>query len=390
MPNIDSEHILDLLALSMVSGLGPVRVGRLLDRFTTASGVFEASPAEIERVEGIGPKTARAIGRERKKALGRAREEMRQAEEIGATVLCRDDPRFPGLLRPLPGCPHVLFVRGGFDDRDRFAVGIVGSRRCTGYGLEQATRFAGAFASAGITVVSGGARGIDSAAHRGALNVGGRTIVVLGCGLGHCYPPENLAMFDHIVESGGAVVSELPCDTPPAPENFPARNRLISGLSLGVLVVEAGLKSGALITAGVAAEEHGRDVFALPGRVDSAASEGVHGLIKSGGALLVTEPADIIGALEAPAWHLFQGTHESRYTLGGGVSPGTAGGGLEDRPVPGGEAGRAVLVACTEPSTPDQIGLATGLDASAVRQAVTLLEIGGFLKRSGSKLVRSR
>ena len=242
-------------------------------------------------------------------------------------------------------------------------------------------------------MASGGARGIDSAAHRGAVSAGGRTAVVLGCGLAHVYPPENRALFDQIVEANGCVLSELPIDAPPDKLNFPARNRIISGMSLGVLVIEAAMRSGALITARVAAEEHGREVFALPGRVDSDAIAGSLGLLKSGGAHLVTEPADVLSLLESPARHLAGGTHASRYGMS--LTP-TASSPSEPATPPRprrpqhaeGTPERRVLDALTEPKTADAIAEATGLDTSETRRLVTMLELSGEVRRAGSKIAR--
>lgn len=380
MPNIATDT-LELVALAQTPGLGPIRARRLLAQFGSARRILEASQRELEAVEGIGPAVSSGVVKHRSRALDQAANEIERAGQAEARVVAWGEAEYPPLLSPLPDAPLVLYVRGEITEADRFALGVVGSRRCSNYGLEQSTRFATQLAQRGITIVSGGARGIDTAAHRGAVQAGGRTIVVLGCGLGHCYPPENLALFDAIVEGGhGAIVSELPCDSPPEARNFPARNRLISGMSLGVLVIEAGRKSGALITARQAVEEQGREVYALPGRVDSEFCEGSLELLKSGGAHLVTEPSDIIDGLEAPAWHAHGGTHEARYTPERAV-PGT---------IPGGEAGRSVFEACVEPRTPDQIGQATGLEMPVISQTITLLEIAGLVRRSGSRIERAR
>lgn len=394
MPNIATTP-LHHLALMLTPGLGAVRSRRLIAHLGSAEAVFGASRADIESVEGIGPGVARSVMQHRDKALSQAERELKAARDLGARVVARDEAGFPELLRPLPDCPLVLFIRGELDPADRFALGVVGSRRCSQYGLEQAKGFSAHLARRGITVVSGGARGIDTAAHRGALEAGGRTIVVLGCGLAHCYPPENLGLFDAIVDGGGAIVSELPCQSPPEGRNFPARNRIISGLSLGVLVVEAGRKSGALITARQATEDQGREVFAIPGRIDSEACAGSLDLLKSGGAHLVTEPSDIVGLLESPALHLSRGTHTDRFVPGwseGGDDSmeGSTAQGSVALAVPGGEAGERVYAACAEGCTMDQIGERTGLAMAEIGQVVTLLEISGLVKRGGGVITRIR
>jgi DNA processing protein len=289
------------------------------------------------------------------------------------------------LLAALPDAPAVLFARGVLDggEQDRYPVGIVGSRQCTAYGLEQSRLFSSGLARAGLTVVSGGARGVDSAAHRGALVAGGRTIAVLGCGLGHAYPPENADLFDSIAQSG-AVVSELPIETPPQAEQFPARNRIISGLSLGVVVIEAGERSGALITARVAAEDHGREVMAVPGRVDSVASKGTHALLKAGGASLVTEAADVIQLLEGAARHVHQGTHEFLFAAQETAAPKVSQTPSERSSVGLTSAQARIVVELGAGwRTFDELIDATGIAAGDLRRELTLLELSRRVVRDG-------
>ncbi len=396
MPNTDSPPsaaTLDMLALARLKGVGPVRAGRLLAAFGSPDAVFGASVSRLCGVEGIGDRTARGIAGDVERARSAARRELESADALGARIVTQLDNDYPPLLRELPDRPVVLSVLGTLEPegRDRFAIGMVGSRKCSVYGQEQANRFGAALASAGLTVASGGARGIDSAAHRGAVSAGGRTAVVLGCGLAHVYPPENRALFDQIVECNGCVISELPIEAAPEPSNFPMRNRIISGMSLGVLVIEAALKSGALITARVAAEEHGREVFALPGRIDSEAIAGSLMLLKSGGAHLVTEPGDILSLLESPARHLHAGTHAARYS-----SPPL--GRTESTPAPApepvasrydeGSPERLLLDALDEPRTPDALAGRVGLDISQIRRVLTMLELSGEVVRVGSKIAR--
>jgi len=406
---LDRDEIRDLVHLSLVPGLGSMLASRLLERFGSPSAVLSLSPAQFQEVRGIGEVLADRIARGVRKAGRKVRAELEQARRLGAMIIARSDPAYPPLLREIPDPPMILYVRGRIDalGDDRFPVAIVGSRSCTAYGIEQAERFAGVLARSGLTIVSGGARGIDSAAHRGALRAGGRTIVVLGCGLGECYPPENADLYDRIAGDGeecsGAVVSELPIATPPSSENFPARNRIISGLSLGVIVIEAGKRSGALITARHAVEEQGREAMALPGRVDSPTSAGSLNLIKSGGAALITEPGDVLALLESPAWHLHGGTHEARFAanlwsaspdgdgqVGNGGTPDAAIGREPSRSMPLTDAQSAILAALSEPRTLDQLAAATGLPVSELRAEATMLELQRRVVREGSRLVRAR
>jgi DNA processing protein len=213
---------------------------------------------------------------------------------VEAKVVLVTDDDFPQLLSPLPACPSALWFRGNLDAISLASVGIVGARRCTNYGIEQATNFAKEIVRADISVISGGARGIDAAAHRAALKEGGSTVAVLGSGLSVVYPPEHGSLFDSIVSSGGVVMSEFPCNRPPQPAYFPRRNRIVSGLSSVVLVVEAARRSGALITARIAVEEHGRQCFAVPGRIGDNASAGCLQSIRDGWVGIAVHPEDII------------------------------------------------------------------------------------------------
>ena len=270
----------------MTEGIGPILTRRLVDAAGSAEGACDAGVDLLNNVEGIGLSKSRSIAEALRQAGRQVDRELGRAAGLGISLLCPDDEAYPPLLRSIPDPPAVLYVRGALQPRDLNAVAIVGSRRCTLYGREQAERFGSLLAGAGFTVVSGGARGVDSAAHRGALaHPQGRTIAVLGSGLDVCYPPENEPLFRQIAERG-AVIGEFALGTPPNRENFPRRNRIVSGVSRGVLVVEADEKSGALITARQACDDHGRPVFALPGRADNPLSAGPHQLIRDGAALV--------------------------------------------------------------------------------------------------------
>lgn len=393
----------DLLALTTIPGLGPTLIARATEALGSPAAVLAAGPERLRLVKGLGPKLVASILANRASAHARADDEIARAAQLGARILGRDDPDYPPLLRQTPGHPPILYLRGTLrpDGDDRYPLAIVGSRACTSYGLEQAERFAGQLAAAGLTIVSGGARGIDTASHRAALRAKGRTIAVLGCGLAHVYPDENRSLFDQIVAEGGALVSELPLDTPPTAENFPARNRIISGLALGTLVIEAARGSGALITAKLAAEEHGREVFALPGRVDSPASEGSLQLLRAGGASIVTSPADILDELHAPARHLFEGHHAERYAVAASIdhdddtdpSAGTA----EQQPTSAGQSPklanltpsqRQIYDELERPATIDELTRRLGRDAGQVRADLTILELRRCVLRRGSALER--
>ncbi|HEY8750476.1 MAG TPA: DNA-processing protein DprA [Tepidisphaeraceae bacterium] len=286
----------DWLQLSLTDGIGPILIRRIVD---AAGGAAAACAADIDllnNVEGIGLAKSRIIAKALREARALVDREIDRAAAQKVEILCPEDPRYPILLNNIPDPPTVLFMRGTLEPRDLNAIGIVGSRKCSIYGREQADRFGALLAGAGFTVASGGARGIDSAAHRGAMtHPHGRTIAVLGSGLDITYPPENGALFAQIAEHG-AVLSEFPLGTPPHKENFPRRNRIVSGISRGILVIEADERSGALITARQACDDHGRPVFAMPGRVDNPLSAGPHKLIRDG-AILTSRIEDILEGL---------------------------------------------------------------------------------------------
>ncbi|MEM0984185.1 MAG: DNA-processing protein DprA [Planctomycetota bacterium] len=396
MSGIATNHARDLLALSTAPGLGPQRVRRLLERFGSPAEVFGRSESELATVLGIGPALARRARQSFDTAHRKADEELAQLEKLGGRAVAVGDENYPALLAPLPDAPPVLFVRGDLDAAlGRYPVAIVGSRDHTHYGHEQAGRFASALATAGLMVVSGGARGIDAAAHRAAMAAGGKTVVVLGTGLGVPYPPEHAGLFDEIADSGrGAIVSELPAQTPPIAQNFPSRNRIISGLSLGVLVIEAGRKSGALITARIAAEDHGREVMAVPGRIDSPHSAGCNDLLRAGGAGLVSDPADVIEQLEQSARFAHDETHAARYraeparTEPARTAPTPPLRPLAAVPLPETEPERSIMQALAEPKTPDQLAETLGLEIAALRTSITTLDLAGLIRREGTRIAR--
>jgi len=284
----------DWIALNMTPGVGPRVAARLLERFGAAEAVFGALRAELEQLR-LRPETLESIVlRDRHEA---AEAELARVRELGADVLVLDDGTYPALLREIADPPITLYVKGEWQQcLDAPCVGIVGSRRCSTYGQNTASLLARELASRGVTIVSGLARGIDAAAHRGALEGGGRTVAVLGTGVDEVYPRDHRKLAAEILEQGGALVSQFPLSTPPIPENFPYRNRIISGLSLGVVLVEAAENSGSLITARLALEQ-GREVCAVPGNITSRNSFGTNYLIKAAGAKLVQQWQDVAAEL---------------------------------------------------------------------------------------------
>jgi DNA processing protein len=282
-PGTDDE-LLNLLCLSMVPGVGPRTTQVLLEHFGSAGKVLAAPRSALRDVGGIGAKLAERIVQGARECNAEA--ELALCRREAVRVIARGEPHYPASLQTIPDPPSLVYWKGRLEPRDQLAIAIVGSRRCTPYGARVAERLAGALARMGFTIVSGLARGIDAAAHRGAINAGGRSIAVLANGLASVYPPEHEDLARALVESGG-LLSEMPMQQSPLAGLFSQRNRLISGLSLGVVVVEAAPRSGSLATANHAAEQN-REVFAVPGPIESLNSRGCHRLIRDGAKLVET------------------------------------------------------------------------------------------------------
>jgi DNA processing protein len=282
------------IALNMLPTVGPVRLRKLLEVFETPERVLAAKREELRRVDGTGGEVADQISNW--ESIVDLAAELNRVREFGANVITQQSPEYPKPLREIHAPPIVLYVWGELQDRDHHAIAIIGARRTTHYGTDSAKKLSYQIAYAGLTVISGLARGIDTAAHQGALAAKGRTIAVIGSGLTKLYPPENRALAEKIANGNGAVVSEFSMEIEPDRQTFPMRNRIISGWSHGVLIVEAGLNSGALITAAQALEQ-GRSVYAVPGQISTPSAIGSNRLIQQG-AKLVMSADDILDDLQ--------------------------------------------------------------------------------------------
>lgn len=282
--------IRDWVELNMTSGIGPRAAAKLLERFGSAQAVYNATRTELEHLR-LAPEAIDSIISRALRSTAEA--EIAAVRKLGGDILLLDDGVYPSSLREIYDPPIVLYVKGAWAEcLDQPCIGVVGSRKCSTYGQNAAMMLARDLAQRGLTVVSGFARGIDASAHRGALDAGGRTVAVLGTGIDEVYPRDHNKLAEEILASGGALVSQFPLGTPPVSENFPYRNRIISGLSLGIVVVEAAENSGSLITARLAMEQN-REVFAVPGNITSRNSFGTNYLIKGAGAKLVQQWQDI-------------------------------------------------------------------------------------------------
>jgi len=363
------------LALTLIKDIGPVTAKRLLSALGTPKRVFDSSANELKNIEGINDSKIRGISEFN--SWDEVEKEIDEIKSHNVRIIRYTDEEYPESLRYIDDSPVILYVRGSFIKKDKYAVAIVGSRNMTPYGKKITETIASELALCGITIVSGMARGIDAISHKSALKANGRSIAVLGSGLDNPYPPENKGLFDELSEKG-CVISEFPMGTPPNKENFPQRNRLISGLSLGVLVVEAAARSGSLITAGCALDQ-GKDVFAVPGSITSSNSEGTNELIKKG-AKLVQKAEDI---LEDIAPHL-KGLRGSANGLSGeslSVNLPINLNGLEIN-----DEEKAICnILGSEPKHIDIISREAGIQAGRVLGILLGLEIKGIVKQSEGK-----
>ncbi|MFO1476698.1 MAG: DNA-processing protein DprA [Verrucomicrobiota bacterium] len=362
-----------LVGLNLIEHVGPVRVRQLLEHFGDAAAVLRATESQLLHVRGIGEDVARAIaGWEKSVDLSA---ELRRIQDYGCRVLVSSDPEYPELLRQIYDPPVVLYVKGDLGSRDKNAVAIVGSRMTTHYGLEVARRLSYQLAYVGVTVVSGGARGIDTAAHQGALSAKGRTVCVLGTGMDIVFPPENRELFERIAGSG-AVMTQYPFRRNADKQSFAIRNRIVAGMTLGTVVVEANLTSGAMITANFAIE-YGRQVFAVPGRIDSPRSKGCHELIKKG-AKLCEGVEDILSEFE----YLFPPSNRPPGPSETGVLPALELGSDEQK----------VYDALAQDETAmDDVIRRSGLPASTVSVALLGLEMKRVVRQlPGKVFVRNR
>jgi DNA processing protein len=352
-----SQHKRFWLGFNLVRGIGAVRLRALLEHFGDAEAAWKGTPDEL-RAAGLGQKTvARLVALREDVDLDLL---WRRAEEQGINILTSEDDGYPRRLREIDQPPPVLFVRGDWRAEDEIAVAIVGTRRVTAYGRQVAEDLAGRLAANGVTIISGLARGVDEVAHSAALAAGGRTAAVLGSGVDRVYPPENRALAEKLMKSG-ALLSDYPLGTAPDSSNFPPRNRIISGLSMATIVVEAGETSGALITAEFAAEQ-GRDVFAVPGSIFAPQSRGTNKLIQNG-ALPLLSPDDVLQGLN----------------LGRAGQQRAA-----RRALPADEIERQVMDALgTEPLHVDEIRNQTDLPVEKVSAALVMMELKGMVRQVG-------
>jgi DNA processing protein len=344
------------LALNLLPKIGPVRVRRLLEVFGSPERILSARPNQIRQVEGFGEDLAQTIAKwEEGIDLQR---ELKRIDELKLTLLTQDDALYPPLLKEIHAPPLVLYVWGELTERDHHAIGVVGSRQATNYGLTHARKMSYQIAFSGYTIISGLARGIDTAAHEGALASNGRTVAVIGSGIGKLYPPENQQLAERIADGRGAVVTEFPVDYNPDKQSFPLRNRIVAGWCTGLLVVEAPARSGALITANQAVEI-GRTVYAVPGNIDKPTSAGCNKLIQDG-AKLVMDGNEILDDLMV----LFPTTKRASKT----DTPATM--------IPlSDEEQKVFATLTTEPSQIDTITERTGLPSHIVSSTLMRLEM---------------
>lgn len=348
------------LGFHLIPNIGAARISRLIEAFGSLQVAWEADLAAF-REAGINEKSAKALV-EHRDAINLERE-REKVERANASILTLADDDYPRLLREIPSPPPVLYIKGEIQPEDETAIGVVGTRRATRYGQEMTRRLSSGLASAGVAIVSGLARGIDGIAHTEAIDANGRTLAVLGCGVDQLYPPEHRKLSERVI-ANGALVSEFPIGTRPEGRNFPIRNRLISGLSLGVLVVEAPIKSGALITSTFAADQ-GRTVFAVPGSAMSSASEGTLQLLRDGAALAATAD-DILRELNLERR---QAAMENRRLL----------------PDASEDERRILQTIEGEPRHIDEIAIDTGINISQLSAMLLQMQLKGLVRDAGGQ-----
>lgn len=354
-----SEEIRYCMALTEIKDFGPVLIKKLILKFGSAKHIFDADLTEIASVEGIGKERAKNLKNfDRWDSVDKT---LKLCEKRGIKIFSFNDPHYPELLKEIHDPPPILFCRGEIKPEDHRALAVVGSRKPTEYGRKVTERIASELASAGITIASGLARGIDSIAHASAISQGGRTIAILGSGVSFIYPPENRALAEKILKNG-ALLSEFLPDEGPKKENFPRRNRIISGISIGTLITEAGINSGALITARFALEQ-GREVFAVPGNITSKNSEGTNLLIQKG-AKLVTGIKDIVEEIGHFIPSLKESNFKSWYDA-----------------VEVDEEEKAILNILNDAATIDELILKSGMDIVKILNILLKLEIKGLVTK---------
>jgi len=346
------------VGLNLIPGIGPAKLKKLLDVFGDLELAWRAAPAELARA-GLDSKTVESVTQHRQR-IDLAKH-MDRIDRLGVDVLTWQDSRYPERLRHIYASPPLLYVRGVLAPEDDWSIAVVGTRRASVYGRQCAEHIVSDLARAKVTIVSGMARGIDTYAHRASLQAGGRTIAVLGCGVDVVYPPENAKLMDEIIECG-AVVSDYPLGTGPDGVNFPTRNRIISGLSLGTLVVEAGETSGALLTAGYALDQ-GREVFAVPGKIFDRSSKGTNRLIQQGAAKLVCCAQDVLEELNLS---MVPQQLEMREVL------------PENR-----TEDILLRLLSTDPTHIDEIGRSSGLPIAEVSSTLAMMELKGMVRHVG-------
>ena len=346
------------LGFNLVKGIGPAKVQALLDYFGGLGPAWHATELQLQKI-GLDQRAIRSFAEARSQLdLDIC---LQQVEKSGIRLLTWETADYPAYLREIPTAPHLLYLHGELEEIDRLAVAVVGTRRLTAYGRQVTRDLVTGLVRHGVTIISGLARGIDAVAHKTTLEAGGRTIAVLGSGLDCIYPAEHRSLVKEIVAGRGAVISEYGLGVQPEAKNFPPRNRIISGLSLGVVVVEAGERSGALITANFALEQ-GRDVFAIPGNINSVASKGPNRLIQDG-AKLVTSVDDVLDEL-----NLQMVVEQTAVQM---LLPETA------------EEAALLEQLTYQPIHVDELGRATGFPTSLVSSTLTMMELKGMVQQTG-------